>query len=79
MFSISTIASSTRMPVERVIASRLTMLSENPSISMAQNEGRIDSGSVIAAMTVARKSRRKMNTTMTASAAPSHRVCMAES
>ena len=71
MFSISTIASSTRMPVDSVIASRLTMLSEKPSTSMTQKAGRMDSGSVMAAITVARRSRRNRNTTSTASAAPS--------
>ena len=45
MFSISTIASSTRMPVTSVIASRLTRFSEKPIASIAQKVGMIDSGS----------------------------------
>ena len=50
MFSISTIASSTRMPVESVIARKLTRLSEKPRMSIAQKAGKIDSGSDTAAM-----------------------------
>ncbi len=78
MFSISTMASSTRMPVTMVMASRLTRLSEKPAASSAQNAGMIDSGSAIAAMMVARRSRRKMNTTMMARTAPSISVFMVE-
>ena len=78
MFSISTIASSTRMPVTRVIASRLTKLSEKPIRFMKKKAGRMDSGSATAASSVARQSRRKMNTTSVASAAPSSSECMAE-
>ena len=74
MFSISTMASSTMMPVESVMASRLTMLREKPSMSIAQKAGMIDSGRVTAAMMVARRSRRNRNTTITASAAPSNKV-----
>src|SRR5262245_19033164 len=44
IFSISTIASSTRMPVLSVIARKLTRLSEKPSRSITQNAGKIDSG-----------------------------------
>ena len=44
------------------------MLSEKPSMSITQKAGRIDSGSAMAAMIVARRSRRNRNTTMTASA-----------
>ena len=48
MFSISTMASSTRMPVDSVIARKLTRLSEKPKNSIAQKAGKIDKGSVIA-------------------------------
>src|SRR4029079_13180941 len=48
MFSISTMASSTRMPVTMVMASRLTRLSEKPAASMAQNAGTIESGRAMA-------------------------------
>ena len=78
MFSISTIASSTRMPVTRVIASRLTRLSEKPIASIAQKVGRIDSGKARAVTMVARKSRRNTSTTITASSAPSISVSMVE-
>ena len=79
MFSISTMASSTRMPVDSVMARKLTRLSEKPSMSIAQNAGKIDSGSEIATITVARKLRRNRNTMMTASAAPSNSVWIAAS
>ncbi len=48
MFSISTMASSTRMPVTSVMPSRLTRLSEKPIISIAQKVGMADSGRAIA-------------------------------
>ncbi len=78
MFSISTIASSTRIPVTSVIASRLTRLSEKPIASIAQKVGMTDSGSAMAVMSVARQSRRKMNTTTMARSAPSISVSMVE-
>jgi hypothetical protein len=74
MFSISTMASSTRIPVDSVIARNETRLSEKPSMSIAQNAGKIDSGSETAAMIVARRSRRNSRTMMTARIAPSNRV-----
>ena len=46
------------MPVLSVMARKLTRLSEKPSMSITQNAGKIDSGSEIAAMMVARMSRR---------------------
>ncbi len=79
MFSISTMASSTRMPVASVMASKLTRLSEKPSMSMIQKVGITDSGKATAAMSVARQSPRKMSTTSTASAAPSSSVVIAAS
>ena len=73
MFSISTMASSTRIPVDSVMARKETRLSEKPSRSIAQNAGKIDSGSEIAAMMVARMSRRNNSTMMTARMAPSNK------
>ena len=55
MFSISTIASSTRMPVTSVIASRLTRLSEKPIASIIQKVGMMESGIAMAVTMVARK------------------------
>ncbi len=77
MFSISTIASSTRMPVLSVMASRVTRLSEKPSMSITQKAGKTDSGSATAAIRVALMSRRNRNTTMIVSAAPSSSVVIA--
>ena len=71
MFSISTIASSTRMPTTSESASSVTPLSVKPSSDIAQNAGMIESGSAVVATSVARQSRRNRNTTSTASAAPS--------
>jgi hypothetical protein len=79
MFSISTIASSTRMPVLSVMASKLIMFREKPRTSMTQNAGKMDSGSVIVAITVALRSRRNRKTTSTARAAPSQSVSIAAS
>ena len=79
IFSISTMASSTRMPVDSVMARNETRFSEKPSRSIAQNAGKIDSGSEIAAMMVARMSRKNSNTTMTARIAPSNNVEIAAS
>ncbi len=78
MFSISTMASSTRMPVTSVIASRLTRLSEKPIACIAQKVGMTESGSATAVTTVARMSRKKTNTTRTASSAPSISVSIVE-
>ena len=78
MFWISTMASSTRMPVTRVMASRLTKLSEKPMICMAANVGMTDNGSATAASRVARQLRRNSRTTMVASTAPSTRLVIAE-
>ncbi len=79
MFSISTMASSTRIPVDSVMARKLTRLSEKPRRSITQNAGKIDSGSEIAAMMVARMSRRNNSTTTTARIAPSNKVEIAAS
>ena len=71
MFSTSTMASSTSTPATRPSASSDIWLSVMPSMSRNQNEGMADSGMAIAEITVARQSRRKKNTTMTARIAPS--------
>ena len=63
----------------RVIASKVTTLSEKPSSSMTQKAGKIDSGNVSAAMMVALQSRKNRNTTITARMAPSYSVCIADS
>ena len=57
----------------------MTRFSEKPSRSITQNAGKIDSGSEIAAMMVARMSRRNSNTTITARIAPSNKVEIAAS
>ncbi len=71
MFSISTIASSTRMPTTSESDNRVTTFRVKPNRYMNPKAGRIDSGSAVAAMKVARQSRRKSQTTSTARKAPS--------
>ena len=71
MFSTSTMASSTRMPITSDSASSVTTLMEKPSQAMPMKAGITDSGSATADTKVARQSRRKSQTTMTARMAPS--------
>jgi hypothetical protein len=75
MFSISTTASSTRMPMTRVRASRVTTFSEKPMIDMKAKVGISDTGMAMAVIRVERHSRRNRNTTSEASSMPSSRVC----
>ena len=72
MFSISTIASSTRMPTTSDSDSKVTMLIVKPNRCIAPKAGITDSGSAVAATKVARQLRRKNQTTMTARIAPSY-------
>ena len=67
------------MPVDSVMARKLTRFSENPRRSIAQNAGKIDSGSEIAAIMVALMSRRNNSTMITARMAPSNSVEIAAS
>ncbi len=78
MFSISTIASSTSTPATSDSASRLIELSENPNNCMNAKVGIADSGIANAEIAVARKSRRKNQTTITARIEPSIRALIAE-
>ena len=71
IFSISTIASSTRMPSTRLSASRLIVFSVKPISSMNANVGTAESGMASAEIAVARQSRRNSHTTTTARMAPS--------
>ena len=72
MFSISTMASSTRMPTTRLMDSSVTTLSVKPKTKcITAKAGMMDSGSAVAATSVARQSRRKNHTTTTARMAPS--------
>ena len=71
MFSISTMASSTSTPATRPSASSEKLFSVKPIMSMNQNVGIADNGMAMADMNVARQSRRKKKTTMTARIAPS--------
>ena len=71
MFSISTMASSTKMPTTNDRLSNVTTFSEKPAQCMAAKVGMTDSGKAMAETKVARQSRRKNHTTTTASSAPS--------
>ena len=66
------------MPVTSVMARRLTRFSEKPIASIAQKVGMTESGSATAVTRVARRSRKKMNTTTMASSAPSISVSIVE-
>ena len=79
MFSISTIASSTRMPTTTESASSVMMLRVNPKKYITANVGMIDSGSANADTQVARQSRRNSHTTSSASSAPSQSMVIEES
>ena len=79
MFSISTMASSTRMPTTTDRASSVMMFSENPNAYITANVGMIDSGKATAEIQVARQSRRNSQTTSKASSAPSQSMVMDES
>ena len=78
MFSISTIASSTRTPATSDSASRLMELSVKSIHCMNANAGIADSGMASAEISVARTSRRNRNTTSTARMDPSSSALMAE-
>ena len=75
MFSISTMASSTRMPITRVSPSSVTMFRLNPITSMKKKVGISETGMAMAVISVARQSRRNTNTTSAASSMPSSSVC----
>ena len=71
MFSTSTMASSTKMPMTSESASSVTTLMEKPSQAMPMKAGTTESGSATAETKVARRSRKKSHTTSTAKIAPS--------
>ena len=79
MFSISTIASSTRMPTTTDSASRVIRFRLKPNRCITAKVGMIDSGSATAEIQVARQSRRNNQTTNSASNAPSHSMVIDES
>ena len=72
MFSISTIASSTRMPITRDRLKSVTTLMVKPKAHMPMKAGITLKGSAVAATNVARQSRKKNHTTITARIAPSY-------
>ncbi len=76
MFSISTMASSTRIPTTSDSDSRVTALMLKPSRWMTPKVGMIDSGRAAAETRVARQSRRNSQTTRIASRAPSYSSCI---
>ena len=79
MFSISTMASSTNTPATSDRARRLMPFSENPINCMKAKVGMADSGIASAEIAVARPSRRKNHTTITARIEPSMNALSAES
>ena len=75
-FSTSTIASSTSTPITTASASKVSRLSEKPSQLMTAKVGMTDKGNAKAEIAVARHSRRKNQTTITASNAPSSNMAI---
>jgi hypothetical protein len=75
MFSISTIASSTRMPMTRVRPSSVTVFRLKPLRLMKAKVGISETGMATAVTAVARQSRRNSHTTSAARAMPSSSVC----
>ena len=71
IFSTSTIASSTKIPITNDNASNVTTLILKPKLAMPINAGITDNGSATAQIKVARTLRKNKNTTNTASNAPS--------
>ena len=71
MFSTSTMASSTKMPMTSDKASSVTTLMEKPSKYMPMKAGITESGKATAETSVARQSRKNSHTTTTAKMAPS--------
>ena len=74
MFSITTIASSTTMPVASTMPNRVRVLIEKPSSLMNANVPMSDTGIVIVGMIVLRQSCRNRNITSTTSAMASSSV-----
>ena len=75
MFSTSTMASSTKIPITKDSASKVTTLIEKPKYAMPMKAGMTDKGKATAETKVARKSRKKSHTTSTAKMAPSYSKC----
>ena len=75
-FSTTTMASSTTMPIASTIASRLTVLAENPTASSTAKVPIRLTGTAITGMIVARTLPRNSSTTMTTSTKASSRVTM---
>src|ERR1700687_419596 len=73
-FSNTTIASSTTMPMARTNPNNVRRLIENPSTYIPANVPKIDTGTAMTGMRVARQFCKKMNTTMITSTIASAKV-----
>ena len=73
MFSMTTMASSTRMPIDSDSASMVMLLKVKPITWMKAKVAITEVGMASALINVARKSCRKNRITTTASSAPNHR------
>ena len=73
MFSMTTMASSMRMPIDSDSPSIVMLLNVNPMKSMNQKVATTDVGIATALMSVERKSRRKKRMMITARMAPNTR------
>ena len=72
--STTTIASSTTIPIARIIANKVNILIENPNICRKKNVPTIATGTAIAGIKVERKSCKKMYTTINTNIKASSKV-----
>ncbi len=74
-FSITTIASSTTIPMASTMPNSVSMLIEKPSASIPMKVPTIDTGTASTGISVARRLCRNTNTTITTSTTASKNVC----
>ncbi len=79
VFSTTTMASSTTMPMARIMPNRVSMLIEKPRTSIPISAPRMDTGTARVGMMVSRRLCRKMNTTNTTSTTASKKVWITSS
>ena len=72
--STTTIASSTTMPIARMMANKVVKLTEKPNAAMAANAPMMVTGTVVAGTKVARQSCKKTRITTSTSRAASIKV-----
>ncbi len=79
VFSMTTMASSTTIPMARIMPNRVSMLTEKPTASMPIMAPRMETGTASVGMMVSRMLCRNRNTTITTSTTASKKVCTTSS